>query len=828
MSAQRPLLFFYASCLSVTGGGPNAMVMLAEELVRRGYELVFFTRPPFNPQHRYVQRLAELGVSVQVLPRFDEWRAVGWLVRLLAALLTLPYALWRRRSLRASSLRASWVAARSIIDTRVSHLERRYIRRQLARAARGSERVILQVWGPAALTPLLLDWAAESGACSIYHEMGEADAPYVQTWKLEGTVAAINRAQRVICCSRVIRENIRTVYGYRGEVATIPFMTGDPGDAPKRNGSKRNGKVRFGAIGRLVPHKRHADLIRAVKSLSEEGYNVGLVIAGDGPARGALEAFAAEQGVAERVTFTGEFERLEDVMRQFDVFTLTSSSESQCMPITESMAYGKPVIASDFGGIPDFVEDGVTGYLVPVGDVERLTGRLREIVRQPELRDRMGRQGRARYERLYTPTAVADAVEKVYQSLCQARSEERPARGLRLGYFVECYTTFIVNEVLELRRLGAPVAVFNAFRPEPESDPVNEALRRDSHYFPPRYAGVLSAFVRTVLRRPLTVARLLALLRREPGAFRMLVLAAYYAQLIRRRRITHLHGTFGTRTTTLAYLTAALSGIGFSFTTHAYDVFNDNPSLLWKTERAQFMRTISAYNKSYMTSRYAGINGEKIVVGYLGVDTEKFQPAGVHGQPAATPTIVSVGSLIFQKGHSYLIKACQRLRAREVAFECQIIGGGRLEEQFQSEIDDLSLADKVILRGALPVEEVRQALAQAQVFVLACVDMRGQGEHIDGIPVALMEAMAMGLPVVSTPLSGIPELIEDGISGVLVPEKDEAALADALQRLLADAPLRAALGRRARQRIEERFDIRANTRQLAQWFQSATRDKAPL
>ena len=400
------------------------MSLLAQELVARGYEIKLFTRPPFDPQHRYIQWLNKIGVPVSVLLHYEELLVVRLLSVLSGILFTLPYALWRRRSLNYS-----WRAVTSIFLTLISKLEKRSISRKLTQTIQGRDKVILQIWGPAVLTPMLLEWAEDNSVYSIYHEMGEADEQYVKTWHLETTVQAINKAQRVICCSRSVAGCIRRVYAYEGEIATIPFMIQDPGEI-ESNVSNNGGRVNFGAIGRLVPHKRHKDLILALSNLRNESHDVGLVIAGDGPMRDSLKEFAREQKVEDHVVFTGEFEKLEDVMRQFDVFTLTSSSESQCMPITESMAYAKPVIASNFGGIPDFVEDGVTGYLVPVGDVERLTECFRRMVENPEARTRMGKRGRERYVEFYTPSAVTDAIETVYSSL----QGGYPATGLKIDY----------------------------------------------------------------------------------------------------------------------------------------------------------------------------------------------------------------------------------------------------------------------------------------------------------------------------------------------------------------------------------------------------------
>jgi glycosyltransferase involved in cell wall biosynthesis len=397
-------------------------------------------------------------------------------------------------------------------------------------------------------------------------------------------------------------------------------------------------------------------------------------------------------------------------------------------------------------------------------------------------------------------------------------SEQQTAAGLKLGYVVECFATFVVNEIRELRKLGAAVTVLNAFRPVPEKDPLIESLRQESLYFPPAYREVLSANLRCMIRKPITFVKMALLLRRERESLRMLLLAAYYAREVSRKGITHLHGTFGTRTTTLAFVTAQLAGVDYSFTTHAYDIFNPNPSLVWKTNHARFMRTISEFNKRYIEANYKGVDSSKIVVAYLGVDVEKFTALSNGNRSGSKPRVVSVGDLIPKKGHNYLIGACEILLKRGLAFQCDIIGEGPLHASLQHEIERRGLADSVRLLGKQDHEFVRRSLIDANVFVLACIDARYLGEHLDGIPVSLMEAMAMSLPVVSTPVSGIPELIENDVSGFLVPEKDRYALANALEKLIQQESLRMSVGRCARLRIEKRFDHTTNTEEFARMF----------
>jgi glycosyltransferase involved in cell wall biosynthesis len=261
----------------------------------------------------------------------------------------------------------------------------------------------------------LAQWARPRRMPTLYHEMGEADEAYVATWSLRSTVAVIDEIDRVVCCSTNVAANIRRVYGRRGPVDTVPFMIEDPGELPAEAAPPR--PLTLGTIGRLVPHKRVDDILRALARLRGEGLDVRLVVAGSGPERPALEAGAASLGIADRVVFTGEFESLREVMRSFDVLVTASASESQCMPIVESMAYGKAVIATRFGGMPDFVEEGRTGLLVPVGDVPALAAAAARFHREPGLKDALGAAGRARYLERYTPERVTDAMERVYAAL---------------------------------------------------------------------------------------------------------------------------------------------------------------------------------------------------------------------------------------------------------------------------------------------------------------------------------------------------------------------------------------------------------------------------
>lgn len=407
---NKPVIIFSLALLTATGGGQYAATQMALRLVELGYTAIAFSDTALNKEHKYYRLLTEVGIPVHYLPHMNEFVISRWMKVLAQILLTLPYALFRLRSLRYS-----WQATAEIFSTWVARFEHRHIERLIEQYT-AHRQAILHVWGPTGRTPYWLKLGKDKAIPVIYHEMGEADKTYVKTWRLEPTVAIINAATRVICCSPIVEENIRGVYGYKGEITCIPFMTEPPPEdwqMPERQSSR----LMLGVIGRLVEHKGHRYVLEAVRALIDRGYDVGAVIAGEGVMRKQLEDLTERLNIQDRVVFTGTFERLEDVMAMFDIFVICSWSESQCMPITESMAYGKPVIVSNFGGMPDFVEEGRSGFLIAPGNATELVEAVEMLVNDPSLVKAMGARGREIYFSSCSPEIIMQNFIAVYDQL---------------------------------------------------------------------------------------------------------------------------------------------------------------------------------------------------------------------------------------------------------------------------------------------------------------------------------------------------------------------------------------------------------------------------
>lgn len=292
-------------------------------------------------------------------------------------------------------------------------------------------------------------------------------------------------------------------------------------------------------------------------------------------------------------------------------------------------------------------------------------------------------------------------------------------------------------------------------------------------------------------------------------------------------RVAHLHGHFCHGATTITWFVSRLTGLPFSFTAHAKDIYqpDSNPGDLLprKIAAARFVTTCTGANQTHLAARFP--HHKPVHTVYHGLDTAYFSPAArsdaVNDGP---PLILAVGRLVEKKGFIHLIDACHQLRARGIAFRCAIVGErGDQSDLLAQRIADLGLSDMVQLPGPKTQTELRQYYAQAAVFALPCL-ITDDGDR-DGIPNVMAEAMAMGLPVVSTPISGIPELVADEVEGLLVPPRDSTALAVALARLLADPALSLRIASAARARICERFDARKTTLKLRDLF-LAELDKA--
>lgn len=403
---------------------------------------------------------------------------------------------------------------------------------------------------------------------------------------------------------------------------------------------------------------------------------------------------------------------------------------------------------------------------------------------------------------------------------------------VRLAYFCKMYPrfseTFILNEILELERQGAALHIFSLKTNNEGRFHADVAHVRAPVTYAPEspWAGGLRSLVRVHAAAwraaPAAYRRLLwsALRRRRLGALRRFHQAVWLAPRVRAAGVDHIHAHFASSATSAARLVSQLTGIPYSFTAHAKDIFHADvspTSLAKKFVDARFAVTVSDFNRRHLATTPGTARLVRI---YNGLDLDRFRPRGPTALPAAgpppPPLILGVGRLVEKKGFDDLIRACAVLRDRGVPFRCRIVGAGDQAAALAALVDRLGLGDAVALDGPLPRAALLDLIPHATAFAAPCV-VAADGNR-DGLPTVLVEAMALGVPVVATPVTGIPELVADGRTGLIVPERDPTALADALARLLADAALRRRLTTAARARVEADFDVRANVGRLHALF----------
>ncbi len=402
----------------------------------------------------------------------------------------------------------------------------------------------------------------------------------------------------------------------------------------------------------------------------------------------------------------------------------------------------------------------------------------------------------------------------------------------RLGYLVKKFPrlseTFVLNEVLGQEALGESLHVFA--RRAADFEPTQPQLARLratievvppasqidlwQDLFGPQSAELLPRVQRLVeANRPLGHARLPSLLAE--------------AIWLRRRTaelgIEHLHVHFATDSAVTAMLLHGLGGPSYSVTAHAKDIYRSSinvPLLDAIISNSEFTVTVCDANVRHVSSVLSPGAMEKVRRLYNGIDLELFAPQATRRREAH---ILSVGRLVEKKGFDVLIDSLALLRDRGVPFSATIVGDGEDRAAVRARIDAAGLCERVEMTGALDQSRVRALMSEATLMCLPC--KVGTDGNRDALPTVLLEALAAGLPCISTPVTGIPEILGHGRAGCLVPEDDAVATADAMASLLAFPSLRASYSHAGRERAEQLFDARSAARCLHAWFEEVFADK---
>jgi colanic acid/amylovoran biosynthesis glycosyltransferase len=399
------------------------------------------------------------------------------------------------------------------------------------------------------------------------------------------------------------------------------------------------------------------------------------------------------------------------------------------------------------------------------------------------------------------------------------------ARPRHLGYVLKRFPriseTFVAAEILELERQGERVTVFALLRPEePFVHGFVDRLSARVVYLPHRPLReplrVLRALVRVWRAWPrgwLRAARV-ALVPPKPTSWRKLLQATVLRDELERAGIDHVHAHFATAAARLASLARLMDGPTYSVTAHAKDIYFDvdGKRLRERLGEAAFVATVSEENATYLARM---LDARRPSVVHNSVDLRRLGAPEANGREP--DVVLTVARLIEKKGVADVVAACGILARKGTPVRLEVVGDGPLRGELEAEARREGV--QAVFRGALPNEQVLERYRRATVFCLPCV-VAESGDR-DGLPTSVLEAMALGLPVVTTSLNGLAEAVVHERTGLVVPGHHAGSLADALERLLTDAELRERLAREARTHVEEHFSLDRNVVLLRSLFPEA-------
>ncbi len=405
--------------------------------------------------------------------------------------------------------------------------------------------------------------------------------------------------------------------------------------------------------------------------------------------------------------------------------------------------------------------------------------------------------------------------------------------GLKIAYILKMFPrlseTFVLNEILELERCGCEVVIFSLKKPnEGRFHPRVSQLKARVFYLedldPKKWQSwiapewpVLSAYQHRMWNLIND-----ALQNGDIDHIEQIWWSAWIAAQASKLGIERLHAHFASLPSTIAHFVHLITDIPYSFTAHAKDIFVyslDEHLLREKLNTAAFVVTVTEFNKRYLTERSPEIDPQRIRVIHNGIDLDQFSYVNADGRKPGL--ILSVGRLVAKKGFADLLSACANLKQRKVAFKCVIVGEGPDALALAEQRSSLNLEAEVEFVGAKNIDGVLALMHTASVFCLPCAI--GEDNNMDALPTVLLEALAAGLPSISTTVSGIPEIIENEREGALVAPNDPIALSEQLSRFLTTPDLTSRFSKAGREKAERKFDLHKNVATLLQEHIAHTR-----
>jgi len=397
---------------------------------------------------------------------------------------------------------------------------------------------------------------------------------------------------------------------------------------------------------------------------------------------------------------------------------------------------------------------------------------------------------------------------------------------MKIAYIVSVFPslseTFILNEILELKRRGFDINVFSIGKPKDSvCHPEAASLMQSVHYLEEEF-GIGKNLKRVFLYAYFLLVSPIGFIRALDFAVRYrskgLRKGAFWARRFRLMGIEHIHAHFADLPTEVALPVSLLSGLPYTFTVHARDLFSGPKAMATKLRNARAVITHCAYNKRYLLENWPVIPAESIAEIHCSIEPGQFSRSREYMNTGMN--MLAVGRLVEKKGLHYLIEACAKLKERGLTFTCSIVGSGPEEGALKNMVEEKGLAGSVFLLGPKSRVEIKELLEKTTVFVLPCIEA-ADGDR-DSLPTVIKEAMAMEVPVITTMNESIGELVRDG-AGVLVAPRDVDGLAEAIVSLSAmDENDLKRMGKEGRAIIERSFTIQSQSDKLIHFFEGST------
>jgi glycosyltransferase involved in cell wall biosynthesis len=538
-------------------------------------------------------------------------------------------------------------------------------------------------------------------------------------------------------------------------------------------------------------------------------------------------------GYEDKITFIDNIAHasLYPIIERARLVVLPSLWENFPYVCLEAMSLGKAIVASNSGGFPEIVVDHKEGMLFPPGDAKSLEKVLLAALGSTDL-TAMGEKARMKSAVFDTEKVVGKMLDYYRKAANKTVSRSAQTMGLKVAYVLRHIPvpseTFVINEIIALQSLGTQVHPISLL---PAQQCHEQLMVQLGNKVVDLSAGETIAVGERSRHFP-AVTRIAERFGLSPVLTRQAALVADY---LLAQGIEHVHAHFATESAFVALVAAKAAGITCTFTAHAYDIFRsedtgtireDSPEkrLRILLEECDGGFTVSEFNRKYILSRTGQEFAKKIGILRCGIAPEKFDSLSRVGRDSVT--ILCVGRFVEKKGYEYLLRAFANLKAVNGKVRLRLVGDGDLKQPMQSLAEELGVSDSVDFLGSVSSEVVHAEMQRADLFALHSVT--AANGDMEGIPVSLMEAAAAGLPVVSTLHSGIPELVLDGNTGFLVPERDVAEFSRKLIALASSAETRERMGRAAREFVTKNFNQQREAEKLAGIFMNTIQERKEM